>query len=150
MFEWLKRPRAPAVVESLPEEKTSKSEKLLSDSRKKLSERTKARQDKQMVRYKQALNAAYGAISATSAQPTWSSAPIMVDPARNDGGVFTVYGRDILNELDNINAALLIVSRDIDLEEKYPELKEAYDNYMEIKRGLGIAEKLYSTGVPDV
>jgi hypothetical protein len=45
---------------------------------------------------------------------------------------------------------LLIVTRDKKLEEKYPELKEAYDNYMEIKRGLGIAEKLYSTGKDNV
>lgn len=61
-----------------------------------------------------------------------------------------VNGRDILKELDEINGALLILSRDLKLEEKYPELKEAYDNYMEIKRGLGIAEKLYSTGTSDV
>lgn len=61
-----------------------------------------------------------------------------------------VNGRDIMSEIDEIKAALLIVSRDVELEEKYPELKEAYDNYMEIKRGLGIAEKLYSTGEPNV
>jgi hypothetical protein len=61
-----------------------------------------------------------------------------------------VNGRDIMSEIDEIKAALLIVSRDVELEEKYPELKEAYDNYMEIKRGLGIAEKLYSTGTSDV
>jgi len=61
-----------------------------------------------------------------------------------------VNGRDILKELDEINGALLILNRDLKLEEKYPELKEAYDNYMEIKRGLGIAEKLYSTGTSDV
>lgn len=61
-----------------------------------------------------------------------------------------VNGRDIMSEIDEIKAALLIVGRDVKLEEKYPELKEAYDNYMEIKRGLGIAEKLYSTGKNDV
>lgn len=61
-----------------------------------------------------------------------------------------VNGRDILKELDEINGAILILSRDLKLEEKYPELKEAYDNYMEIKRGLGIAEKLYSTGKDNV
>lgn len=61
-----------------------------------------------------------------------------------------VNGRNVMGEIDEIKDALLILSRDLKLEEKYPELKEAYDNYMEIKRGLGIAEKLYSTGKDNV
>jgi hypothetical protein len=61
-----------------------------------------------------------------------------------------VNGRNVMGEIDLLKDALLILSRDLKLEEKYPELKEAYDNYMEIKRGLGIAEKLYSTGKDNV
>lgn len=61
-----------------------------------------------------------------------------------------VNGRNVMSEIDELKDALLILSRDLKLEEKYPELKEAYDNYMEIKRGLGIAEKLYATGKDNV
>jgi len=61
-------------------------------------------------------------------------------------GTLEVDGRNIIEELDEIKATLLIVTRDKKLEEQYPELKEAYDNYMEIKRSLSIAEKLYNTG----
>ena len=38
----------------------------------------------------------------------------------------------------------------VDLEKKYPELKEAYDRYVEMKRYAGIAEKLANTGKNDV
>jgi hypothetical protein len=50
------------------------------------------------------------------------------------------------NTLDDIQEALMLVTRNIDLEEKYPELKESYRKHMELYRELAIAEKLYNTG----
>ena len=116
--------------------------------------------------YKKALASANKAVSQKTYQNQWSSivpSSAIVNPAKNsilniNGNTnkvevktaLEVNGRDIINELDEIKATLLIVTRDKKLEEKYPELKEAYDNYMEIKRGLGIAEKLYSTGKDNV
>lgn len=58
-----------------------------------------------------------------------------------------VNGRDVMKELDEMRDALLLLKRDVDMEEKYPELKEAYDNYMELYRGLRIADKLTNTGL---
>ena len=53
---------------------------------------------------------------------------------------------DVCKELDEIKARLFIITRDVDLEKKYPELKEAYDRYTEMKRYAEIAEKLANTG----
>ena len=53
---------------------------------------------------------------------------------------------DLLKQLDEIKERLFIITRDIDLEKKYPELKEAYDRYAEMKRYAEIAEKLANTG----
>jgi hypothetical protein len=118
--------------------------------------------------YKKALASANKAVSQKTYQKTYqnqwstivpsainaaSSSILNINGNTNKVEVKTaleVNGRDIINELDEIKATLLIVTRDKKLEEKYPELKEAYDNYMEIKRGLGIAEKLYSTGKDNV
>ena len=57
---------------------------------------------------------------------------------------------DLLKELDEIKDRLFIITRDVDLEKKYPELKEAYDRYAEMKRYATIAEKLANTGKNDV
>ena len=56
-----------------------------------------------------------------------------------------VDGRDILNELDNLHKSMLLLPRDQKLEDKYPELKEAYDAYQELSRGLMIAEKMVNS-----
>ena len=56
-----------------------------------------------------------------------------------------VQGRDVLNELDNLHKSMLLLPRDQKLEDKYPELKEAYDSYLELYRGLLIAEKMVNT-----
>jgi hypothetical protein len=40
-----------------------------------------------------------------------------------------VKDRNILNELDNLHKSMLLLPRDQKLEDKYPELKEAYDSY---------------------
>ena len=57
-----------------------------------------------------------------------------------------VNGRDVMKEIDEMQDALLLLKRDVNLAEKYPELKQAYDDYMEMYRGLQIAEKFYQTG----
>jgi len=56
-----------------------------------------------------------------------------------------VDGRDILNELDNLHKSMLLLPRDQKLQDKYPELKEAYDAYQELYRGVMIAEKMVNT-----
>lgn len=88
----------------------------------------------------------------TIAAPNIASGTITVNPNTSVSVdlPLVVNGRNVMGEIDELKDALLILSRDLKLEEKYPELKEAYDNYMEIKRGLGIAEKLYSTGKDNV
>tara|TARA_B100001778_G_scaffold273129_1_gene235485 strand:+ start:557 stop:838 length:282 start_codon:yes stop_codon:yes gene_type:complete len=53
-----------------------------------------------------------------------------------------VKGRNILQELDEIKHHMLLLPRDQELEEKYPELKEAYDAYLELYRGVQIARKM--------
>ena len=53
-----------------------------------------------------------------------------------------VKGRDILQEIDEIKNHMLLLPRNEKLERKYPELKEAYDAYMELYKGVQIARKL--------
>ena len=45
-----------------------------------------------------------------------------------DGRVL-IQGRDILQELDEMRDILLLLKRDVDMEEKYPRLKELKDEY---------------------
>ena len=40
-----------------------------------------------------------------------------------------VKGRDVMQELDDIRDALLLIKRDVDMEAKYPRLKEIKDEY---------------------
>ena len=56
-----------------------------------------------------------------------------------------VQGRDILNELDNLHQSMLLLPRDQKLQDKYPELKEAYDAYQDLYRGVLIADKMRNT-----
>ena len=44
-------------------------------------------------------------------------------------GTIEVQGRDILKELDEMRDALLLLKRDVDMESKYPRLKELKDEY---------------------
>jgi hypothetical protein len=44
-------------------------------------------------------------------------------------GKLEVQGRDVLKELDEIRDALLLLKRDVDMEAKYPKLKELKDAY---------------------
>lgn len=50
--------------------------------------------------------------------------------------------RESLKSMNEIKKMLLILERDIDMEERYPELKEAYDNYNKILEHLQVIEKL--------
>ena len=40
-----------------------------------------------------------------------------------------VNGRDVMKELDEMRDALLLIKRDVDMEAKYPKLKEIKDEY---------------------
>ena len=40
-----------------------------------------------------------------------------------------VHGRDVMKELDEMRDALLLLKRDVDMEAKYPRLKELKDEY---------------------
>ena len=53
-----------------------------------------------------------------------------------------VQDRNILNELDNLHQAMLLLPRDQKLQDKYPELKEAYNAYNELYREIMIADKM--------
>jgi len=53
--------------------------------------------------------------------------------------------RNILNELDNLHQAMLLLPRDQKLQDKYPELKEAYEAYQDLYRGVMIADKMRNT-----
>ena len=69
----------------------------------------------------------------------------MIEADENNVVVSTdiiVKGRNILQELDEIKHHMLLLPRDQKLEEKYPELKEAYDAYLELYRGVQIARKM--------
>jgi alpha-tubulin suppressor-like RCC1 family protein len=44
-------------------------------------------------------------------------------------GTLEVKGRDVLKELDEMRDALLLLKRDVDMESKYPKLKELKDEY---------------------
>jgi hypothetical protein len=57
-------------------------------------------------------------------------------------GNLKVQGRDVMKELDELRASMLLLNRDIDMEEKYPDLKEAYDNYNKVLEELLVVEKL--------
>ena len=44
-------------------------------------------------------------------------------------GNFEVQGRDVLAELDEMRDVLMLLNRDVDMEAKYPKLKEIKDAY---------------------
>jgi len=77
----------------------------------------------------------------------WSNTIAIADHTTTDttlkvDGTLKVQGRDILKELDEIRDALLLLKRDVNMEEKYPELKQAYDEYRKILDELIVMEKL--------
>jgi hypothetical protein len=44
-------------------------------------------------------------------------------------GKLEVQGRDVLKELDEMRDAMLLLKRDVDMESKYPKLKDLKDAY---------------------
>ena len=44
-------------------------------------------------------------------------------------GTLEVNGRDVVTELDEMRDALLLLKRDVDMEAKYPKLRELKDAY---------------------
>ena len=74
-------------------------------------------------------NITSGAISSTSL----ADAKITIDGGVN-GSMrvdvpLIVNGRDVMKELDEMRDALLLLKRDVDMESKYPRLKEIKDEY---------------------
>ena len=51
------------------------------------------------------------------------------DTTMHVDGKLEVQGRDILKELDEMRDALLLLKRDVDMEAKYPRLREIKDEY---------------------
>ena len=54
---------------------------------------------------------------------------ISANPLITVDGTFEVQGRDVLAELDEMRNALMLIKRDVDMEAKYPKLKELKDAY---------------------
>ena len=50
-------------------------------------------------------------------------------PSFTVDGTLEVQGRDVLSELDEMRDALMLIKRDVDMEAKYPKLKELKDEY---------------------
>ena len=127
----------------------------------KLIREREAAEKKRMEKWKKQLNTKntyitntpiYNNISTSNTITTsLADAKIRIDGGENGkmqvDVPLVVNGRDVMKELDEMRDALLLLKRDVNLEEKYPELKEAYDNYMELYRGLRIADKLTNTGL---
>ena len=62
----------------------------------------------------------------TYAYPTSIDNATIVD---NTPTTIIVNGRDIIKEIDEMRDALLLLKRDVDMESKYPRLKELKDEY---------------------
>ena len=74
-------------------------------------------------------NAGIGAIGSTSI----ADAKITIDGGEN-GSMrvdvpLIVNGRDVMREIDEMRDAMLLLKRDVDMESKYPRLKEIKDEY---------------------
>jgi hypothetical protein len=51
------------------------------------------------------------------------------NPTLKVDGTLEVQGRDVIQEIDEIRDALLLLKRDVDMEAKYPELRKLKDAY---------------------
>jgi len=74
-------------------------------------------------------NTGIGAISSTSI----ADAKITIDGGEN-GSMrvdvpLLVNGRDVMKEIDEMRDAMLLLKRDVDMESKYPKLRELKDAY---------------------
>lgn len=71
-------------------------------------------------------------VSVYETDITYRSSPIIVNGSDNKVTInapLMVNGRDILREIDDMRDVLLLLRRDIDMEYKYPRLKELKDEY---------------------
>ena len=58
-----------------------------------------------------------------------SADDVSANPLIKCDGTLEVQGRDVLAELDEMRNALMLIKRDVDMEAKYPKLKELKDEY---------------------
>jgi hypothetical protein len=93
---------------------------------------------KEIEKYKKAINAAKMTNNSNIWKTNYNITSVDISPthtivAANDKVrtyvPLEVQGRDVLKELDEMRDALLLLKRDVDLEEKYPRLKELKDEY---------------------
>jgi Arc/MetJ-type ribon-helix-helix transcriptional regulator len=76
------------------------------------------------------INNQYSSIySATVQYDTITASAITADETIIIKGKLEVNHRDILKELDEMRDALLLLKRDVDMEAKYPRLRELKDQY---------------------
>ena len=54
---------------------------------------------------------------------------LSTDASMHIDGKLEVQGRDVLKELDEMRDSLLLLKRDVDMESKYPKLRELKDAY---------------------
>jgi hypothetical protein len=54
---------------------------------------------------------------------------VSAKPSIKCDGTLEVQGRDVLAELDEMRDALMLIKRNVDMEAKYPKLKELKDEY---------------------
>ena len=66
--------------------------------------------------------------STITASNVWNDTTIQ-DNTTLKASALEIDGRDILKELDEMRDALLLLKRDVDMEAKYPRLKELKDEY---------------------
>jgi hypothetical protein len=64
-----------------------------------------------------------------SGQLTIANDRLSTDASMHIDGKLEVQGRDVLKELDEMRDAMLLLKRDVDMESKYPKLKELKDAY---------------------
>ena len=64
----------------------------------------------------------------TTSSNTWTD-DISAKASIKCDGTLEVQGRDVLAELDEMRDALMLIKRDVDMEAKYPKLKELKDEY---------------------
>ena len=133
--------------------KTGKEDKTRTDSHSEFLKRIRKRQDeerKRLEKWRKDLkmtsnnnttisnypgsiftNSAYTNITSTT-KIADSAITINGDPINGSVSIdvpLKVNGRDIVKEIDEMRDALLLLKRDVDMEAKYPRLKEIKDEY---------------------
>lgn len=93
---------------------------------------------KQMNTIKNTYPYSGGAVSSGTYTSTITTTSLADAKVRIDGGEngkmnvdvpLIVHGRDVMEEIDEMRDALLLLKRDVDMESKYPKLKELKDEY---------------------